>query len=101
MISMLGTPTPPSPQEARQAAAERAERTVEMPARRQKGRAATARVRKLEAVCHALDAKLASIHDDAPECNELTRLFHEPAIGCSMRKLLWSLHDEPSRVQPV
>lgn len=68
---------PPSPAAARQAAQEREEREAHEALLRQADRAERNRVRRLEAVCNALGARLARLPDSDPRGVEMTRLFHQ------------------------
>lgn len=68
---------PPSLAEAREAAQERRRRYAEAQAIRRRSGALAARVRKLAAIADSLALKLARLPDDAPEGNQLTRLFQE------------------------
>lgn len=68
---------PLSPEQRRQAAAQRAQREASERERRQAHSAACARLDRLERIADGLGAKLARLPDDSPDGNALTRLFHQ------------------------
>ncbi|MGD0733841.1 MAG: hypothetical protein ABR976_01795 [Terracidiphilus sp.] len=68
---------PLSPEQRRQAAAQRAQREASERKRRQAHSGVCARLRRLERVSAALGASLMMMADDSPSAGALSQLFHQ------------------------